>query len=669
MRRRFRISICCCPVIAILILSLPGQDRPQSGSAEPWAQQGVIHNAASPHALLHSVPVRAVRLGRGFWSARIEANRIRSLPSLLTLLEEHGVVDNFRRISGRTQVPRRGPLYTDSDLFKWMEAAAFVLQSGDAPEIRASLDKMIDEVAAAQDKNGYLNTYYSLERAGERFTNFQHGHELYCLGHLIQAGIAYYRATGEKRLLDVGSRYADHAIAVLGPGKKPAFTGHPELEMALVELYRTTGERRYLEFADYLLNAERPELNLNERDAAYAFSGIPFAKRTKFEGHSVRAMYAASGAADFFAESGNAAVRETLERLWTDLLTRKMYITGGIGSRSSGEAIGEPYELPNEQAYTETCAAIGNTMWNWRMLSITRDARFADVAERALYNGVLSGVSLSGDLYFYRNPLSSLGRTERRPWYSTTCCPPNIQRTLASLPGCFYSTSARGLYVHLYHNSQLDWHLEDGRRLRVAQQTDYPWTNVVDLVVSPESASRFSLFLRIPGWCGKARVSINGKAEQKPAASGTYVEIERDWRPGDHVRLELEMPVALIEANPRVREDFGRLAVMRGPLVYCLEGADLGRISPFDVSLLVGKPADDSFSTEFRPDLLGGVTVIRAQAMAAATSSVALPLYRMFGRQESSGGPQIEITLIPYYAWANRAPSEMEVWLPWARRN
>lgn len=641
--------------------------RVEKVSDQSWNQQGVWATQQSPNVKLHSVPVRAVKLGTGFWAPRLEANQKRSLPSLLVLLEEHGVVDNFRRLSGRKNVARRGPLYTDSDLYKWMEAAAFVLQSGDDPQLRLAVERMTDEIAAAQGKDGYLNTYYAKERAKERFTNFRHGHELYCLGHLLQAGIAYHRATGERRLLEIGIRFTDYAISQLGPGKKPAFAGHPEIEMALVELYRTTGERRYLQFADYLLNAERPGLKLLPRDVVYTFSGVPFASRTKFEGHSVRAMYAAGGAADYFAESGDAALMKTLETLWQDLTAHKMYLTGGVGSREVGEAIGEPYELPNEQAYTETCAAIGNYMWNWRMLALTGDARFASVGERALYNGALSGVSLTGDRYFYRNPLSALGRTERKIWYDTTCCPPNIQRTLASLPGYFYSTSAEGLWTHLYHNSQLDWQLENGRRISVTQRTDYPWQNVVEFTVSPEAESSFNLFLRIPEWSQRTKVRVNDEAEQEISKPGSYFALNRSWKPNDRVRLTFDMPVKLTEANPRVRDTYGRVAVERGPLVYCLEGVDGAQPSPFDVSLLIDENPAQNFTPEFRADLLGGVTVIRAKAVAAATPHAQGPLYRALDQQNSPGGKQTEVTLIPYYAWANRGPSEMEVWLPWVR--
>lgn len=654
--------------LSIAASQAPAQNNQRAESVgRTWSEQGVLANYKSPGVKLHSVPVRAVKLGSGFWAPRLEANKKRSLPSLLTLLEEHGVVDNFRRLSGRKKVERRGPLYTDSDLYKWMEAAAFVLQSEDDPQLRSSLKRMIDEVAAAQGKDGYLNTYYAKERAKERFTNFRHGHELYCLGHLLQAGIAYYRATGERQLLEIGIRFADYAISQLGPGKKPAFAGHPEIEMALVELYRTTGERRYLEFADYLLNSERPGLKLNPRDIAYTFSGVPFASREKFEGHSVRAMYASSGAADYFAETGDAALMKTLERLWQDLTTHKMYLTGGVGSREVGEAIGEPYELPNEQAYTETCAAIGNYMWNWRMLTITGDARFASVGERALYNGALSGVSLVGDHYFYRNPLSALGRTERKPWYDTTCCPPNIQRTLASLPGYFYSTSAEGLWTHLYHNSQLNWQLENGRKIQVTQATDYPWQNTVQFIVSPESESHFKFFLRIPEWSNRTVIRVNNEGEQEISQPGSYFALNRLWKPGDQVRLTFEMPVKLIEANPRVRDSYGRIAIERGPLVYCLEGVGDAQPSPFDVSLLIGENPTQNFTPEFRADLLGGVTVIRAKAIAADKPHSQEPLYHALNERPGAGGKQVEVMLIPYYAWANRGPSEMEVWLPWVR--
>ena len=376
----------------------------------------VVDTGKSPNVRLRPVPVSAVRMGEGFWKARMRTNVERSIPTMLDQLEAHGAVDNFRRLAGKKNIPRRGPLYTDSDIYKWMEAAAFALEAGPAPELEAKLDALIGEVLAAQEPSGYLNTWYVDDREKLRFTEQQRGHELYCLGHMLQAGIAYFRARGKRKLLDGGIRYANFLVENFGPGKRPALTGHPELEMAMVELYRTTGDRRYLEFAGYLLSGvERERLKLAERDLRYMFSGKPFTSRDRLEGHAVRAMYACSGATDYWAETGDAAYGRTLEALWQDMARRKMYLTGGVGSRAQGEAFGEPYELPNAQAYTESCAAIANMMWNWRMLAVTGEARFTDVIERALYNGINSGMSLDGTLYCYRNPLESTGREDPQP--------------------------------------------------------------------------------------------------------------------------------------------------------------------------------------------------------------------------------------------------------------
>ncbi|MGB9606307.1 MAG: glycoside hydrolase family 127 protein, partial [Bryobacteraceae bacterium] len=361
--------------------------------AADWRDQGILHLERSPHARLRNVPVRAFAMGEGFWSARRKANVERSIPTLLQLLEEHGVVDNFRRLSGRKNVPRRGPLYTDSDLYKWMEAVAFVLQSGDHPGLCATFDRLAGEILAAQEPSGYLNTYYVEERRNLRFKEMHRGHELYCLGHLLQAGIAYYRATGNRTLLDGGIKFVNYLAENFGRNKDPLLTGHPCLEMALVELYRTTRDGRHLELAGYLLEGDGERLKLTASQLVYLFSGKPFTSRSKLEGHAVRAMYACCGAADYFMETGRADYARTLETLWQDLVRGKIYITGGVGSRAQGEAFGEPYELPNRLAYTESCAAIGNMMWNWRLLAARGEARFADVLERALYNGVNSGMS------------------------------------------------------------------------------------------------------------------------------------------------------------------------------------------------------------------------------------------------------------------------------------
>ncbi|MBA0087112.1 MAG: glycoside hydrolase family 127 protein, partial [Acidobacteria bacterium Pan2503] len=452
-------------------LALSGEGKLVSSSASSkgseWKNQGVLNLVKSPYAKLRNVPVHAVTVTSGFWAARRQTNVEKSIPSMEKLLQANGRMDNFLRLAGQSDAPQRGPVFSDSDVYKWTEAAGFALQSADLPELRTVADKIIKEVVAVQEPSGYLNTYYVGDRAKDRMTPEvqRWGHELYNLGHLLQGAIAYYRATGDSTLLDAGIRFVDSFLLPNfgpGPDKKPIFSGHPEIELALIELYRTTGDKRHLELAGYILQGD-DRIKVPHRGYVYHFCGIPFTSRTHLEGHAVRAMYACCGATDYYLETGDQAYWKTLNTLWDDLVNRQMYVTGGVGARSDGEAFGDAYELPNFTAYGESCAAIGNMMWNWRMLAATGDAKYADVIERALYNGIDSGMSLDGTLYCYRNPLGfdpSTGDHIRNPWYDVTCCPPNLERTFASLPGYFYSTSSEGLYLHLYDNSVLDWHLE-----------------------------------------------------------------------------------------------------------------------------------------------------------------------------------------------------------------
>ncbi|MCU0247348.1 MAG: glycoside hydrolase family 127 protein, partial [Bryobacter sp.] len=544
--------------------------------AADWRDQGVIHLADSPHAQLHPVPVRAVKMEPGFWRSRMEVNASRSIPTLLELLEQHGAIDNYLRLTGRKDVPRRGPLYTDSDLYKWIEAAAWVLHDHDDPALRAKIDALTEVILETQEPSGYLNTWFTGDRERLRFQQMQSGHELYCLGHWIQAAIACYRATGNRRLLDGATKFADYLVRDFGPApKRPLLTGHPELELALVELYRTTGRKQYLDLAGYLLSGvEKDRLKLTPRDITYMFSGVPFTSRTQFEGHAVRAMYASSGAADYYLETGDPAYRKTLDLLWDDLTRRKMYVTGGVGSRAQGEAFGEAYELPNYSAYTESCAAIGSYFFNHRLLHSTGDAKYAAVMERALYNGINSGMSLDGTLYCYRNPLASRGEKIRNPWYDTTCCPPNLQRVFASLPGYFYSTSKAGLYVHFYDNNRLEWKLESGTPITVRQETGFPWRGRATLTLTTGQGDDFTLFLRIPEWSAVTRITVNGTLWTGPAKPNTYAALKRRWMPGDKVTLDFDMRPQLVTANARVPEAWGRAAVQRGPFLYCAEQED-----------------------------------------------------------------------------------------------
>jgi uncharacterized protein len=648
----------------------------QFASGPSWQDQGVLNLANSPYAKLHSVPVRAVTIGSGFWAARREAVFTQSMPTLYDLEESHGRMDNFRRLVGKSDAPQIGPVYSDTDIYKWTEAVAFTLQSGDRPALRKKAQDTIDLVVSVQKPNGYLNTYFVGDRAVLSMTpeTQQSGHELYCLGHMLQGAIAYYRATGERKWLDAGIKMVnDFLLPTWGPApKQPIISGHPEIEMSLIELYRITGDKRHVELAGYILGGD-DRIKVPKQANIYLFSGTPFTERTQIEGHAVRAMYACCGATDYYLETGDPAYWKTLNVLWNSMAGSKMYVTGGIGARAQGESFGAAYDLPNASAYAETCAAIGNMMWNWRMLAATGDAKFTDVLERALYNGVNSGMSLSGTLYCYTNPLAfdpSAGITIRNPWYNTLCCPPNFERTIASLPGYFYSTSKGGLYVHLYDNSTLDWHLEDGTGLKVTQKTNMPWDGDVEITVAPAQPADFTFYVRIPGWAGDgARVAVNGKlvAGAKP---GAYLPIHRHWISGDVVQLRFPIAPQPLSANPHVADDTGRVAVQRGPLVYCLEQLDQpSGVDLTDGSLAINMKPGVEFASELKEDFLGGIVVLHREGLVAERpkESNGAPA-ALYGPYKDHAGAQyshsVRLTFIPYYAWANREPSPMQVWTP-----
>ena len=675
-RREFLASTLSVGALAALPLPLEPLLPRQTAvlDAPPWNEQGILNLARSPYAKLKNVPVRAVTIQSGFWASRRTANVEHSIPSMGKLLEANGRMDNFLRLTGKSDAPQRGPVYSDSDVYKWLEAVGFALQSENRPELRTLADSIIKEVVAAQQPNGYLNTYYVKDKAAQSMTPKvqQWGHELYNIGHMLQAAIAYYRATGDETLLNGGARFVNQFLLPHygpEPEKQPLLSGHPEMEMALVELYRTTGDKRQLALAEYLLRGDS-RIPLKPQEYVYHFCGRPFTSRTHLEGHAVRAMYACCGATDYYMESGDSTYWKTLNVLWDDLITSQMYITGGVGARSDGEAFGNSYELPNAQAYGESCAAIGNMMWNWRMLAATGDARYADVIERALYNGINSGMSLSGTLYCYRNPLAfdpAVDERIRNEWYDTTCCPPNLERTFASLPGYFYSTSSDGLYVHLFHNSELHWRLESGAPIKVVQRTDYPWKGTIEIEITPSTPADFTIWVRLPGWADHPSASVNGKPVTG-AAAGRYLPIHRHWAAGDLIRVELDMTPQILEANARVVENTGRAAVQRGPLVYCLEGLDQKPgLSLNDVALSAsGRSADSGFTESFERDLLDGVVVLRHEGAAIETSDSRRGLYFPSGAAPNKSS-KLSLTFIPYYAWNNRKPTQMMVWTPLLR--
>ena len=642
--------------------------------APSWRDQGILYLKNSPHAKLRNIPVHAVTITNGFWADRRKVNVEKSIPTMRDLLESNGRMDNFLRLTGKKNVPQRGPVYSDSDVYKWLEAVGFALQSENLPALRKSAEDVIGLVVAAQEPSGYLNTYFVGERAAQRLlpATLEYGHELYDLGHMIQGAIAYYRATGDRKLLDAAERYVDLLLRDYGPGKKPVLDGHPEIEMSLIELYRLTGNRGQLDLAGYMLHGDE-RIQLRPQRIVYQFNGKPFTSRTKFEGHAVRAMYASCGATDYYMETGDRAYWNTLETLWRDLVTSKMYITGGVGARGEGEAFGDAYELPNLRAYGESCAAIGNMMWNWRMLAVTGEGRFTDVIERALYNGINSGMSLNGTLYCYRNPLEFPGEGERpirNPWYDTTCCPPNLERILAALPGYLYSTSDDGIYLHLFQNSELDWKLENGTGLKVTQKTNYPWDGDVEITVSPAQSAEFTFHLRVPAWSSSSQVTVNGQPVRGSIKPGEYLPIHRRWSGGDKIRLQLDMTPRLIVSNPRLVDNTDRVAVQRGPIVYCAEGLDqTGVKSLADVRLVVGKDPAKDFRIESKPDMLGGIVTVRYPAIAYDKPLSQEPLYQVLGKTQPRTSRPVSLTLIPYYAWSNREPTAMQVWMPYVQKN
>jgi DUF1680 family protein len=654
-----------------LLNAMADAAQPSTTSAnEDWKAAGVLDLSKSPYAKLRSIPASAVTVQTGFWQKRRATNVDSSIPSMHDELIAHGRMDNFLRLEGKSSAPQRGPVYSDSDIYKWLEAVGFSLQTGSEPQLRSTAEAMIRDVVAAQEPSGYLNTYYNGDRAKLRMldTTQETGHELYCIGHLLQASIAWYRATGDPTLLNAGIRFVDgFLLPNYGPApKKPIVAGHPEIEMSLIELYRTTGNRRYLELAGYILHGD-DRIPLNPRQITYMFCGIPFTSRTRLEGHAVRAMYACCGATDYYLETGDPAYWKTLNVLWNDLSAHQIYITGGVGARAAGESFGDPYELPNARAYGESCAAIGNMMWNWRMLAATGDAKFAEVIERALYNGINSGMSLDGRTYCYRNPLAfdpSTGDRIRNPWYDTTCCPPNLERTFASLPGYFYSTTADGLFVHLYENSELNWHLQDSTPLRIVQKTQYPWQGDIHMEVTPEHPAEFALNVRIPAWSAQSTVRVNGQPVSA-AEPGRYLTIQRRWASGDRVDLSFDMTPRILRANPAVTENTGRVAIQRGPVVFCMEGLDQSP-SPNQRNLAgFSVKASGATTASYNADLLDGVMTLEHQG-AHEDQPPSSSLYFAANTPEPET-QAASLKLIPYYAWANREPSEMQVWIPYIR--
>ncbi|ASW55289.1 glycoside hydrolase family 127 protein [Plantactinospora sp. KBS50] len=615
----------------------------------------VVDTTASRHARLRPVAPRDVRITDDFWAPRLRRNREVTIPAQHAQCTQTGALRNFQRAAGSVGGDFSGRYYSDSDVYKWIEAASWSLSTDPSPELTDRLDAVIKLVAGAQDTDGYLNTYFSVDRVGQRWTDLVVRHEMYCVGHLVAAAVAHVRATGDTALLDVAVRAVTHIAQRFAPGEVPGACGHPGLEMALVELYRTTGDERWLTLAGWQLDSRGTGVL---DGSEYLVDHEPVRSQTRVTGHAVRALYLYAGMADVVLETGDPQLRHALDRLWADLAGGKTAITGGVGARWDGEAFGDAYELP-DRSYNETCAAIAHIFLAWRMLLLTGEAQYRDAVETALHNGVLPGLSLTGTEFFYQNPLADSGRHRRAEWFSCACCPPNIARLLASLPGYLYTTTDEGIQVQLYIGNRAELRLADGTPVRLDLATGLPWRGTVALSVQPAAPAEFTLSLPVPGWAGaQVEVRVNGEPVRPERTEGRLA-LRRTWRPGDRVELTLGTAVRTLVTHPRVAATHHRAALARGPLVYCLEQADQPGTAVADIRLT----GAESWTVEDRPELLGGVCALTADARAVPADDG--PLYRPYPGVPAAGA-DVPVTAIPYYAWANRQPGEMRVFIPLA---
>ncbi|MFE0517953.1 glycoside hydrolase family 127 protein [Streptomyces sp. NPDC058954] len=633
----------------------------------PSAQHPAGPIRLGPDARAALRPAR-VEVADGFWQSRREVNAGTSIPQGPGLLESAGNLHNLRLVAGTAEGEFQGAYpFVDTDVYKWLEAAAWQLAQGRSAELEADVDRIVSLVAAAQQPDGYLNTWFQLVKGGERYRDLRWGHELYCAGHLVQAAVAHHRATGRTELLDVAVKFADHIDSVFGPpgsGKEiDGIDGHPEVETALVELYRETGERRYLDLAGYFVDRHGHGLLGGE---AYCQDRVPVREADNVEGHAVRQLYLLAAVADLATETGEAELRSAAERLWHAMTTTKTHVTGGLGAHHDWEDFGDPYELPNERAYCETCAAIASIQWSWRMALLTGEARYSDLVERTLFNGFLAGVSLDGERWLYVNPLQVRdGHTDpggdqsarRTRWFRCACCPPNVMRLLAGLEHYLASGDHDGLQIHQYVTGRYT-----SGPIVVRAETDYPWDGTVALTVEGTPTDRpWTLSLRIPQWCRDFRVRCGQETYDRAADDG-WLRLERTWAPGDRVVLELSMEPRLTAADPRVDAVRGCVAIERGPLVHCLEQVDHPGGGLDDIVLDTSRP----LAVKHRPDLLGGVTTVVAAGRRRRTPDRGWWPYAPADTAAASepDGEPVELTAIPYYAWANREDGSMRVWLP-----
>lgn len=634
---------------------------------------------------LTSVPVKDVKIEQGFWGERQAVNRDRTIPAITHQMEITGRLDAWK-LDWKPGQPEPH-IFWDSDAGKWIEAIGFSLATHPNEAFEKKADEVIDMIEQAQQPDGYLNIYYTAVEPDKRWTNLRDRHELYDAGHLIEAAVAYYQATGKRKLLDILCRYTDHIEKQFGwgEGQRRGYPGHPELELALVKLYRETGEERYLNLSKYFVEERGQTPHYFDVEALargddprnywaqtyhYCQAHEPIRDQKKATGHSVRAAYLYSGVADIVAEMGDTELLETMRAIWNDLTEHQMYVTGGLGPAHTNEGFTFEYDLPNETAYAETCASIALAFWAQRMFHIDPDSRYIDVMERALYNGVMAGVSYEGEHFFYANPLASYPKVNpyerwsgitsadhyrRSEWFQCACCPPNLARIVASINSYIYSTNGQTLYVHLYNQNQAKVEL-GGQNVGIEQVTNYPWDGAVDLKVTVEQPTAFELALRIPDWCHSYSIRVNGSPVTPPVTRG-YARLNQTWATGDTVSLVLDMPVERVMPNPEIRQDAGNIALQRGPVVYCLEQVDNG-----SHLANVAIPPESKLTASIDADLFGGVGIITGEAVRIEPKNWTSGLYRSQSQVEVQRKP-FTFKAIPYCFWANREPGEMRVWI------
>jgi DUF1680 family protein len=619
------------------------------------------------------VPFTDVHFTDRFWAPRMETNRSVTIPHAFRKCEENGRMDNFAVAGGLMEGEQKGIYpFDDTDVYKTLEGASYALMLQPDPHLEAYLDSVIALIAAAQEADGYLYTVRT-NRAEqlkqwfgeERWERLEGSHELYNAGHLFEAAAAHYQATGKRNLLDVALKFANLIDRTFGSGKLRKPPGHQVIELGLVKLYRATGDERYLNLAKFLLDVRGKPLDGRKLGGEYNQDHKPVIEQDEAVGHAVRASYMYAGMADVAALTGDQEYIRAIDRLWENVVGKKLYLTGGIGATGANEGFCKNYYLPNMSAYNETCASIGNVFWNHRQFLLHGNAKYIDVLERTLYNALLSGISLDGTHFFYPNPLESVGQHERSEWFGCACCPGNVTRFMASVPGYVYAVKTDRLYVNLYASNEGTVQMR-GKAVQVVQETDYPWDGRVRIQVIPEvPGMKFTLLLRIPGWAqGKplatdlyqylndapadVRIEVNGKVIPLDMKKG-YARIQRTWRSGDVVDLNLPMIIRRVAAHDSVAADQGRVALERGPIVFCAEWPDNagGHVR----NLLLGDDAE--LYTEFRANLLNGIQVIRGKAVG----------YKVGEDEHSLEKKEQDFTVIPYYAWAHREKGEMAVWL------